>query len=251
MGAIFLLILYEPNLSTAATIVFTYFVIFFLGNGSLTHIFGMVFLGFITMVSLIFKEGYRMARFQAFLDPWGASRTTGYQIIQSLVAIGSGGIWGLGLGQSRQKFFILPQRHTDFIFSILCEELGLIGGATVIFLFVLLIWRGFKIANRAPDLFGFLLASGLTSIIAFQVLVNLGVVLSLIPPTGVPLPFVSYGGSSLLFLGVAAGILLNISRYGSSHHALVDPRRLPFSTRLVYSVRRLVRRRKRSNATRN
>ena len=228
-GILFLLIYKEPNLSTAAIIGGTYIIMLFLGNGSMWHIGGMMAGGATLVFALIFQAGYRMRRFWAFLNPWSAAKTTGYHIIQSLVAIGSGGFWGLGLGQSRQKFFILPERHTDFIFAIICEELGLIGGAIVIALFFILIWRGLYIASRAPDNFGFLLASGVTVIIGLQVLVNIAVVLSLMPTTGITLPFISYGGSSLLFLAAAVGILLNVSRYGSSRNVFEDRRAQPFS----------------------
>jgi len=223
------LIYKEPNLSTAALILGTYLVLYFLGNGSLAYLSALGAIGIIGIFALIFQAGYRVRRLMAFLDPWENSRTSGYHIIQSLVAIGSGGFWGLGLGQSRQKFFILPERHTDFIFAIICEELGLIGGIVVLGLFFALIWRGVYIATRAPDNFGFLLASGVTAIIGLQVVVNIGVVLSLMPTTGITLPFISYGGSSLLFLAVGMGILLNISRYGSTRYAFEESRAAPFS----------------------
>ncbi|MBF0501596.1 MAG: putative lipid II flippase FtsW [Candidatus Riflebacteria bacterium] len=252
MLVVFLLILKEPNLSTAAIIASTYFMMLFLGNGSIAHLAWMGVSGATMVVALIFQEGYRMRRLLAFLDPWGASKTAGYHIIQSLVAIGSGGLWGLGLGQSRQKFFILPERHTDFIYAIVCEELGLIGGLFVLVLFFILIWRGFYIAMRAPDLFGFLLASGITCLVATQGLINLGVVLSLFPTTGVTLPFISTDcskteigcpayNSGFHAIGlaeiqavdaIAMGILLNISRFGSNSHAMLDNRRRPFSQRL-------------------
>ncbi|HNV69445.1 MAG TPA: putative lipid II flippase FtsW [Candidatus Ozemobacteraceae bacterium] len=239
MTIFFVLILKGPNLSTAAIVAGTYFLMLFLGNGSLAHLSWMVGAGVVTLVGLIFEKGYRMKRFLAFLDPWSSAKTSGYHIIQSLIAIGAGGVWGLGLGQSRQKFFLLPERHTDFIFAIICEELGLVGGVTVVVLFGILIWRGFYVAVRAPDMFGFLLASGITVVIALQVLINLGVVLSLLPTTGVTLPFVSYGGSSLLFLAVMVGILLNVSRFGSSQHAVVDHQRQPFIRWLNRSWERL------------
>ncbi len=238
-GAVFLLILKEPNLSTALIIGFSYGLLLFLGNGSLAHLGGMLGGGMILAVSLIFQKEYRMKRLLAFLDPWENARTSGYHIIQSLVAIGSGGVWGLGLGQSRQKFFILPERHTDFIFAIICEELGFAGGLAVVLLFLVLIWRGFYIAVRAPDMFGFLLASGITGIIGFQAMINLGVVLSVLPTTGVTLPFVSYGGSSLVFLAAGMGILLSISKYGSSQNALIDMRRMPFSSRHLDNARQM------------
>ena len=184
-----------------------------------------------------------MRRFLAFLDPWGTAKTSGYHIIQSLIAIGSGGLWGLGLGQSRQKFFILPERHTDFIFAIICEELGLVGGVVIIALFMILIWRGMYIAAKAPDLFGFLLAAGITSLITLQIMINLGVVLSLLPTTGVTLPFVSYGGSSLAFLAAAMGILLNISRFGSSKNAFLNASKQPFSVHYSEPTERTARRR--------
>lgn len=238
-GIIFLLILKEPNLSTAGIVAFSYGLLLFLGSGSLAHIGGMIGGGLILGVSLVFQKQYRMKRLLAFIDPWENARTSGYHIIQSLVAIGSGGIWGLGLGQSRQKFFILPERHTDFIFAIICEELGFAGGLAVILLFLVLIWRGFYIATRAPDMFGFLLASGITGILGCQVMINLGVVLSVLPTTGVTLPFVSYGGSSLVFLAAGMGILLSISKYGSSQNALIDMRRMPFSSRHLDNARQM------------
>jgi cell division protein FtsW len=228
-GLLFILIYKEPNLSTATLIGLTYVVLYFLGNGSLMNIAGMASSGVILIIALIFQAGYRMRRFWAFIDPWENAKTSGYHIIKSLVAIGSGGFWGLGLGQSRQKFFILPERHTDFIFAIICEELGLLGGVVVLIIFMALIWRGLYIATRAPDNFGFLLAAGITAIIGLQVLVNIGVVLSLLPTTGITLPFISYGGSSLLFLAAGIGILLNISRYGSGKHLFEERRAVPFS----------------------
>lgn len=228
-SVIFALILKEPNLSTAVISGTVYLVMLFLGNGSLLHLSAIISGGGVLVLSLVFQAGYRMRRFWAFWNPWESSQTSGYHIIQSLIAIGAGGFWGLGLGQSRQKFFILPERHTDFIFAIICEELGMIGGIAVLILFLLLFWRGFFIANRAPDMFGFMLASGITALIGCQTIINLGVVLSLLPTTGVTLPFVSYGGSSLVFLAAAVGILLNISRYGSTANAFVDKRKEPFS----------------------
>ena len=227
---VFVLIYKEPNLSTATLIGGTYFAMYFLGNGSLINLGTLAGCGIVLVTSLIFQAGYRMKRFWAFIDPWENAKTSGYHIIQSLVAIGSGGIWGLGLGQSRQKFFILPERHTDFIFAITCEELGLIGGVAVLILFFILIWRGLYIALRAPNTFGFLTAAGITTVIGLQIIVNIGVVLSLMPTTGVTLPFISYGGSSTLFLAIGIGILLNISRYGSQDNLYENSRSIPFSS---------------------
>ncbi|MBR5816205.1 MAG: FtsW/RodA/SpoVE family cell cycle protein, partial [Anaerotignum sp.] len=155
---------------------------------------------------------YRLTRITTWLDPWSDPTGAGFQTIQSLYAVASGGLFGLGLGQSRQKTFI-PEAYNDIIFAIICEELGLVGAALVIMLFAVLIWKGIKIAMNAKDQFGMLVATGITSVIAFQSIINIGVVTNTIPNTGQPLPFVSYGGTSLLFLMGMVGILLNISRY--------------------------------------
>ena len=155
---------------------------------------------------------YRLTRITTWLDPWSDPTGAGFQTIQSLYAVASGGLFGLGLGQSRQKTFI-PEAYNDIIFAIICEELGLVGAALVIMLFAVLIWRGIRIAMNAKDQFGMLVATGITSVIAFQSIINIGVVTNTIPNTGQPLPFVSYGGTSLLFLMGMVGILLNISRY--------------------------------------
>lgn len=164
-------------------------------------------------VGLIISAPYRIQRITSFLDPWSDPQNSGFQIIQSLYAIGPGGLFGLGLGQSRQKFFYLPEPQTDFIFAILAEELGFIGGSFVLLLFALLLWRGIRIALGAPDLFGSFLAVGIIAMIAIQVMINIGVVTGLMPVTGITLPFLSYGGSSLTLMLVAIGVLLNISRH--------------------------------------
>ena len=153
-----------------------------------------------------------MKRLFAFLDPWADHPDTGWNVIQSLLAIGYGGLFGVGLGRSRQKLSYLPEHNTDFIFAILCEELGFLGGDAVIVVFFVLAWRGLRIAMRAPDLYGTLLAIGITSLIAFQALLNIGVVTGSLPVTGIPLPYISHGGSSLLVRLAGMGILLNISR---------------------------------------
>ena len=155
---------------------------------------------------------YRLGRITTWLDPWADPTGAGFQTIQSLYAVASGGLFGLGLGQSRQKTFI-PEAYNDIIFAITCEELGLVGAALVIMLFAVLIWRGIKIAMNAKDPFRMYVATGITAVFAFQSIINIGVVTNTIPNTGQPLPFVSYGGTSLLFLMGMVGILLNISRY--------------------------------------
>ena len=147
----------------------------------------------------------------AYIDPWQDPQGIGFQIIQSLLAVGSGGLWGLGLGASRQKYFYLPQQFTDFIFAILCEELGFIGGVGVAFLFILFAIRGFKIALGTANYFYYLLAVGITFWITMQALTNIMVVIGLIPTTGIPLPFISFGGTATIINLFAVGILLNIS----------------------------------------
>lgn len=155
---------------------------------------------------------YRIGRIKTWLDPWADPTGGGFQTIQSLYAVASGGLFGLGLGNSRQKTFI-PEAYNDIIFAIICEELGLVGAGLVILLFAVLIWRGVRIAVKAKDSFGMYVATGITAVIGFQSIINIGVVTNTIPNTGQPLPFVSYGGTSLLFLMGMIGILLNISKY--------------------------------------
>lgn len=208
----FVLITLEPDFGTAVALVFSVLVVLFAGG---VHLGQLVFVGALAapvlFYALTLKE-YRVKRLFAFVNPWADPTDTGWNVIQSLLAIGSGGLFGLGLGKSRQKFSYLPEHHTDFIFAILCEELGFLGGAAVIILFFVLAWRGLRIAMRAPDLYGTLLAIGITSMIAFQALLNIGVVTGSLPVTGIPLPFISHGGSSLLVSLTGIGILLNISR---------------------------------------
>ena len=161
------------------------------------------------------KGGFRIKRIMSFMDPWADATEVGWQAVQGLYAIGSGGLFGVGLGESKQKYLYIPEPHNDFIFSILAEELGFVGCVIVILLFAIFIWRGIVIAIKSPDMFGSLLATGITTLIGVQVIINIGVVTSLIPNTGMPLPFFSYGGTALLILLCSCGVLLNISRAGS------------------------------------
>lgn len=165
-----------------------------------------------TIAKVTGKGAFRLERITTFLNPWNDPTDSGWQIIQSLYAIGSGGLFGVGLGESKQKFLYIPEPHNDFIFSILAEELGFIGCAVVIILFAIFIWRGLLIAMKAPDMFGSLLAVGITSLIGIQAIMNIAVVTSSMPNTGIPLPFFSYGGTALVIILCAVGILLNISR---------------------------------------
>jgi cell division protein FtsW len=210
---VFGLILKEPDLGTALAIGGTVFLMFFASGAKIIHLGSLVGLGVIGVITAIIAEPYRMRRITAFADPWQDPLDTGYHIIQSLYALGSGGLFGLGLGRSREKFLYLPEPHTDFIFAILGEELGFIGTVTVVLLFFLFAWRGYKIAISAPDTFGSILAAGLTTMISLQAMMNIAVVTASMPVTGIPLPFVSYGGSALLFTMAGVGVLLNISRH--------------------------------------
>ena len=158
------------------------------------------------------KSSFRIERIITFLDPFKYTQNGGWQVIQSLYAIGSGGLFGVGLGNSTQKYLYLPEAHNDFIFSIIAEELGFIGCAIVIILFALFIWRGILISIKAPDMFGSLIAVGITVMVGLQAIINIAVVTSSMPNTGMPLPFFSYGGTSLLILLSSVGVLLNISR---------------------------------------
>ncbi len=160
------------------------------------------------------SDNFRITRIISFLDPWADATDAGWQVIQSLYAIGSGGLFGTGLGGSKQKYLYISEPQNDFIFSIVAEELGFVGCVVIIALFAAFIWRGILIAMKAPDTFGGLLATGITSLIAIQVILNIAVVTSSMPNTGIPLPFFSYGGTALLILLCSVGILLNISRAG-------------------------------------
>jgi cell division protein FtsW len=207
------LIMLEPDLGQSVVIMGTAILIIFAAGARFKHLAGLASLGIPVFALLVIVAPYRLKRIFAFLDPWAYERTEGYQIIQSLFAIGPGGLLGLGLGRSRQKFLYLPEPQTDFIFAILSEELGFLGATTVILLFLLLLWRGVRTAITAPDTFGSLLAVGITGMIAVQVIINIGVVTGSMPATGITLPFISFGGSSLMLMLTCVGILLNISRY--------------------------------------
>ena len=212
VGVIVGLLLLQPHMSAAGVIGFVGIIMLFAAGFKFWH-FATIFspVAILGFLAVRFSE-YRWKRITAFINPWDDPRDTDFQLIQSLYAIGSGGLFGLGLGRSRQKFLYIPEPHNDFIFAILAEELGYIGVLVVLILFLIFIWRGLRIAIHAPDTFGSLLATGIVSMVAIQVLINLAVVTGLMPVTGMPLPFFSYGGTSLLFLMIGMGILLNISR---------------------------------------
>ncbi|NLW22095.1 MAG: putative lipid II flippase FtsW [Tissierellia bacterium] len=209
------LIYAQKDLGTTVTLGMTLISIFFIAGMKISHLFVMVVGAIAGLVMAIVgdEDGYRMRRITAFLDPFADKANTGWQAVQSLYALGSGGLFGLGLGKSRQKFFYIPEPYNDFIFAIIGEELGFLGTLTVILMFMIIIWRGIRIALNVEDLFGCLLATGIVALITVQSLIHIAVVTSSIPTTGIPLPLVSYGGTSLVLYMSAIGILLNISRH--------------------------------------
>jgi cell division protein FtsW len=212
LGLLAGLVILEPDLGTTVVLVATSFAVYFASGAPVILLGTLALIGLGAGIGLIFLSPYRKERFLTFLnpsrDPLGAS----YHVRQILLAIGSGGLFGLGLGRSRQKFEYLPAATTDSVFAIIAEEIGFIGSVILIALFLTLVWRGLRIAREAPDDFGRLLAVGITSWIAFQTITNLAAMVALIPLTGVPLPFISYGGSSLVLTLTGMGILVNISR---------------------------------------
>lgn len=208
----FILIMLQPNMSTAGTLIIVLFIMLFVAGMNMKFVWSMMIAGAVLFVSLIIVEPYRLKRFTAFLDPFQDPLGSGYQVIQSLYAIGSGGLFGLGLGKSRQKYFYIPEPQNDFIFSIIGEELGLVGCIIVIMLFVILVYRCVKIALKTKDLFACMVVIGIGAQIGIQAALNIAVATSSMPATGVALPFVSYGGTSLTVLMGEIGIVLNISK---------------------------------------
>ncbi|HTX58352.1 MAG TPA: putative lipid II flippase FtsW [Verrucomicrobiae bacterium] len=208
-----MLVLKEPDMGTASLLVFIAFAMFFAAGARLYHL-GAVLAVTVPFAAIsVLTSSYKRARVLAFLDPWKDPQNTGFHIVQSLLALGSGGLLGVGLGASRAKFFYLPEQYTDFIFSVLGEELGLIGALAVVALFIVLAHRAVKIAIAAPDRFGYFLTIGCTAVIVIQAFVNIGVVTSSWPVTGVPLPFISFGGSSLIVNLVAVALIANVGRH--------------------------------------
>ncbi len=221
IGVVCVLVVLEPHLSATVLIFLIGAVMIVVGGIKLRYLFialGVAAAGVIALLSGVIK--YAQDRVTFWLDPWSAPVGEGYQTIQSLLSIGSGGFWGRGLGQSRQKYLWVPEPHNDFIFAIVCEELGFIGAMIIIILFCLLMWRGFVIAMKAPDKFGSLLALGLTFQVGLQMALNVLVVTNTIPNTGISLPFFSYGGTSLLILLFEMGIILGISRSSNTKNTL-------------------------------
>jgi cell division protein FtsW len=214
VGWLAFLIYNQPDLGTAATLAMVACVMLFLAGVRLRYFAALALPGALLLYKAVMVAAYRRDRIEAFLNPWSDARGTGYQLIQSLIAVGTGGVWGRGLMEGQQKIFYLPYPYSDFIFAVVAEELGIVGSLLVVVAFVFFLWRGLRAAWNAPDHFGTLLAAGLTLEIVLQGLINVSVVLGLLPTKGIPLPFISAGGTSLFFTLVSVGVILNVSQHG-------------------------------------
>ena len=211
-GLLAALVLLEPDLGTALSFMCLVFLLLFIAGARITYLTGAVLAGLPFLYFLIWNVPYRLERILGFINPWADPYKRGYHLVHSLMALSNGGFWGVGLGKSYQKLFYLPEPHTDFILAVIAEELGLFGVIAIVILFGIILWRGILIARNAPDLFGIYLASGIITMICLQAVINMGVVTGLLPTKGLPLPFVSYGGSSLLVSLIGIGIVLNVGR---------------------------------------
>ena len=214
VGWFVFLIYIQPDLGTAATFVMIAAVMFFLAGVRLRYLAAMAIPAAFVGYQAVMVAAYRRDRIEAFLNPWSDAQGSGYQLVQSLIAVGTGGLTGVGLMEGQQKLFYLPYPFSDFIYAVIGEELGLLGAAAVLFAFLVFLWRGARAAWEAPDHFGTYLAAGLVLSIVMQAMINVSVVLGLLPTKGIPLPFISAGGSSLLATMVAVGLLLNVSQHG-------------------------------------
>jgi cell division protein FtsW len=219
-AAVLGLIIVQPDLGTTILIALVIAIMLFVAGVKLRLLLPLALAAIPAVYLLVFSSDYRRRRIIAFINPWADPEGTGFQIIQSFIALGSGGVTGMGLAQSRQKFYYLPAAHTDFIFSIIGEELGIIGSGIIVTLFLLLLILGMKICRNAPDLYGHLLALGIVSLISLQTIINVAVVTGSLPTKGLPLPFISFGGSSMVFNLFAVGVLMNIGKHIGSDPAL-------------------------------
>jgi cell division protein FtsW len=212
VGPITLMILKQPDFGSTVMITLILFAMLFAAGARWTHLAaaGSGALGLLIVQAV--AKSYRVKRLTTFLDPWSVARGAGFQLVQSFIALGEGGKWGVGLGAGRQKMFYLPEAHTDFVFAVVGEEFGLVGAAVVIALFLVILFRGMRIAHDEPDPFASLLAVGLTALLSIQALINMSVVIGLIPTKGLPLPFLSYGGTSIIIAMAALGALLALGR---------------------------------------
>src|SRR5436190_14813782 len=207
------LVIKEPDLGTALMLAIAGVTVCFAAGVRPRHVFYASVPALLYVGKMLIFTPFRMRRLASFIDPWADAQGAGYQTVQSLIAVGSGGVHGLGFAQGRQKLLFLPFAHSDFIFAVVGEELGLVGALIIVFVFAIFLWRGLRAALRAPDRFGLLLGLGIVISIVAQALMNMSVVLALLPTKGIPLPFISYGGSSLVPTLASVGILLNISQY--------------------------------------
>jgi cell division protein FtsW len=212
-GLIVFLVMLQPDLGMSVVILTTGFVVYFISGAPLWHLLLLGVVGIVSGLGLVFSSPYRKERFLTFLNPFRDPLGSSYHIRQILIALGSGGLFGLGLGQSRQKYEYIPAVATDSVFAVIAEELGFIGASFLLFVYLFLIFRAFKIAQKAPDQFSQLLVSGVITWIGVQTMINLAAMVALVPLTGMPLPFISYGGSSLLLALIGMGIIVNISFY--------------------------------------
>jgi cell division protein FtsW len=231
-GFLATLIVIEPDFGTAMMLALIFVIVVYTAGARLLHLGMAAAPALIIAVGLLVFVPWRLKRLVTFLDPWADPQDAGFQVVQSLIAIGSGGTNGLGFAQGKQKMLFLPFAHSDFIFAVVGEELGLVGALTIVFVFALFLWRGLRTALLAPDRFGMLLSLGIVTSIVAQALFNISVVLSLVPTKGIPLPFISYGGSSLVPTLAAVGILLNVSQHASGTIAdfrmpVANPRQRP------------------------
>jgi cell division protein FtsW len=213
LGWFAFLIFIQPDLGTAATLVLIGGVMLYLAGLRVRYFGAFAVLALPVLYHAVTAASYRRGRIEAYLNPWSDARGSGYQLIQSLIAVGTGGLRGVGLGEGRQKLFYLPYPYSDFIYAVIGEELGLLGAGAVVLAFVLLLWRGIRAAWKAPDAFGTYLAAGLTLAIVLQAMINVSVVLGLLPTKGIPLPFISAGGTSLVLTLVSVGLVLNVSQH--------------------------------------
>ena len=213
LGWFAFLIFIQPDLGSAATLVLIGGVMLYLAGLHVRYFGVLTVLAVPVLYHAVTAAAYRRDRIEAYLNPWSDARGSGYQLIQSLIAVGTGGLRGVGLGEGRQKLFYLPYPYSDFIYAVIGEELGLLGASAVVLAFVLLLWRGIRAAWKAPDAFGTYLAAGLTLSIVLQALINVSVVLGLLPTKGIPLPFISAGGSSLVLTLLSVGLVLNVSQH--------------------------------------
>jgi cell division protein FtsW len=214
LGWLGFLILIQPDLGTAFCLVLTGAVMLYVAGVRLKYFAALAIPAVVVLYAAVMNVPWRRVRLTSFIDPWSDPQGAGYQVIQSLIAVGTGGVTGVGLMEGRQKLFYLPYPYSDFVFAVIGEELGLLGALAVVLAFVVLLWRGWKAAWSAPDDFGRFLAAGVTLSIVFQALINVSVVLGLLPTKGIPLPFISAGGSSLVFALFGVGLVANVSQHG-------------------------------------